>query len=215
MERIRADLIVFDLDGTLVDSGRDIANAVNHVREKVGLKPMEAGEVLKHVGSGLRKTLHDSLDDFSRNSEELVAGFVDYYGRHMLDNARLYGPVKDVLAHFRDKRKVVVSNKLERYSRRILEALGVSDHFEFVMGRDSVEKPKPDPEPLFCVSGRTGVPLERMVLVGDGENDINCANAAGVRCIAAGYGFGEPDSLRALNPSCFIGDLGEIKDILE
>jgi phosphoglycolate phosphatase len=215
MKKIEADLLIFDLDGTLADTGRDVAGAVNFVRVRAGLEPLEVSEVIKCVGSGLRKTLQQAFGDNNKHNEDAVDIFIEYYGKHLLDTTLLYPSVKPILEHFKHKKKVVVSNKREAYCRIILEKLGVDRYFLAILGRDSVDKPKPDPSPLIKIMETLKILPEKAVMIGDGLNDVVAAKAAGIHCCAVGYGFGTRDELVSHNPDFFVDDLKDIIKIIK
>jgi phosphoglycolate phosphatase len=212
---LEVDLMIFDLDGTLADTGEDIAGAVNHARSKAGLDSLGTREILKYVGGGLRVTLLEAMGNGAAPSEEMLRAFLDYYESHILDKTVLYPHVKQVLEKYRNKKKAVVSNKHEKYCREILEGLGIAGYFQLILGSDSVQKPKPAAFPLIKVMNDLKVSPERSIMIGDGFNDIMAARAAGVDCCAVGYGFGERNELLSHAPAYFIDDMEDLLKIVK
>src|SRR3972149_1085297 len=147
------DLLIFDLDGTLVDTRADLTAAVNHTLEKLALPPLSMEQVCRYVGDGLETLLSRALGlqhgDLVDNAVRL---FRDYYGLHLLDRTRLYPGVRETLEHFRGKRKAIVTNKPLAFSERILAGLEIESHFEVILGGDSTVQRKPHPEPALKVT---------------------------------------------------------------
>jgi phosphoglycolate phosphatase len=198
-----ADLLIFDLDGTLVSSGADIAASVNATLRRLGLPEKPAEEILRFVGDGVRLLIDRSLGetDGSRGEEALKL-FGAYYREHMLDTTVPYPGIEAVLRHFAGKRKVILTNKRHAFARPIAEALGLTAHFDEVIGADSTPFTKPDPRLLDLVTRRFGVTPGRTAVIGDGVNDVLLARNGGAFSCAYMNGLTPRDSLLALNPDC-------------
>jgi len=149
------DLVMFDLDGTLADTGQDLADAVNHTRAHFNLEPLSDALVYTHVGRGVEHLLRHSLpEDSADHFQEVMRVFLERYESHLLDKTVLYPGVHEVLDYFRDKRRVVVSNKMHRLTVAVLRGLGVEKQFDAILGGDSVAEKKPHPALIHDVLER-------------------------------------------------------------
>ena len=206
------DLVIFDLDGTLVDTRADLTAAVNHTLEKLALPPLSTEQVCRYVGDGLETLLSRALGlqhgDLVDNAVRL---FRDYYGLHLLDRTRLYPGVRETLEHFRGKRKAIVTNKPLAFSKRILAGLEIESHFEVILGGDSTVQRKPHPEPALKVLTLTGVDPRLAAMVGDSPADIEMAKQAGLYSIGVTYGLRSAEEVRAAGPDLLLESLPELR----
>jgi phosphoglycolate phosphatase len=195
------DLFVFDLDGTLADTGEDLAASVNQALGVLGLPALDLTAVLRFVGDGVVVLLERALGPAltPERLERGLAAFLDHYARTCTARTRLYPGVEGGLAglHARGKHLAVLTNKPILHSRRILGALGIEDRFARVEGGDTAPRRKPDPAGLLAIASGLGVEPGRTLLVGDTPIDIRTARAAGARSAWVSYGFvrerpGEP-----------------------
>jgi phosphoglycolate phosphatase len=212
----RVDLLMFDLDGTLADTGLDIANAVNHMRRRLELDPLDEPAVYAQVGKGLdhliRATLPDGLHGRFPDARRL---FLDHYESHLLHNTRLYPHVEEILEYFGKKKKAVITNKLHRLTVSILEGLGVAERFQLILGGDSTSQKKPHPEPVRQALAKFGVEPARALIIGDDAGDILAGKAAGVRTCGVTYGIGNKKALIQSRPDRLINDLLQLEDYYE
>ncbi len=210
------DLLIFDLDGTLVDTRQDLTNSVNCARTGLGLPPMSLSDVMALVGDGIRNLLKRSLPKAeAARVDEAFALFRGHYRDHLLDVSDFYPNVKDVLRHFRDKKMAVASNKPEEFSRKIIEELEPNGLFQLVLGGDSLPVMKPHPEPILEILKRLGVPSQGAVMIGDSPADIVAGRAAGVLTCAVTYGYREEGLLLESHPDFLIRDIRELIDLFE
>lgn len=207
------DLVMFDLDGTLADTGQDLANAVNYVRTRLDLEPLEEQFVYGHVGRGVEHLLRSSLPEKCRDRfQEIMEMFIQRYENHLLDTTVLYPHVKETLDYFQKKRRVVVSNKLHRLTVSVMRGLGIDICFDAILGGDSVPQKKPDPEPLNQVLSSFGVRPAKALMVGDGGTDIEAGRRAGVLTCGVTYGLGATEELMAAKPDLLIDDLRRLTE---
>jgi len=208
---IAVDLLIFDLDGTLADTKQDIATAVNLTLKEFGLPPKESAVIYGYVGDGVRKLLQRAFEGQPQGFyERALKVFRQHYLTHLLDTTQFYPGVLEILDHFKGKKRAIATNKPFEYTQKIIEGLGVRDHFDLVLGGDSTLHLKPHPAIIQVVLGRLGVDGKRAVMVGDGVNDILAARAAGAKSCAVGYGLGQTEDLLAANPDFFCD---RIKDL--
>jgi len=207
------DLIMFDLDGTLADTGPDLADAVNFTRAHFDLAPLAERLVFDFVGRGVEHLLQHSLPEESQGQFDRVLDvFLERYENHLLDRTVLYPGAREALAYFRGKRRAVVSNKIHRLTLAVLRGLGVENEFDMILGGDSAADKKPDPALLNMVLHRFEVPATSAVMVGDGDTDVEAGRRAGVITCGVTFGLGDKDDLLAAGPDLLISDLHELAD---
>ncbi len=181
------DLLVFDLDGTLVDSAPDISASLRRVLVRMGREPIPHERVVAAIGSGVRKLIERTT---TPPIEPVMEAFMAEYAAHLLDETRLFPGVADTLDQL-PGRKIVLSNKPEKMSRHVIEGLGIARHFEAVFGGDSFPARKPDAECFRAAVGEA----KRAVMIGDSGVDMQTARNAGVRSVAVTYGYFKPGEL--------------------
>lgn len=203
-------LIVYDLDGTLVDTLEDITAAANHMRQALGQPPLAPEAVRPYVGRGLHQLLERCLDTRDRRRvEQGAAIYRAYYTAHLADASRLYPGVREVLEHFKARRQAVVSNKPNPFSRDLLDRLGVASYFFEIVGGEEPYPKKPDPAGVQALMRASGVGPEETLLIGDSPIDVETARNAGIAVAALLQGFSEPADLVAAAPDILVRDLAE------
>lgn len=194
----KIDLILFDLDGTLIDSLDDLASATNHMLLSLGRPAATRDQVRGYVGQGARRLVERAMPEAS--VEELAQGlslFLVHNEEHIADRTRLYPGVRETLAALRDAglTLAVVSNKNVDLCTKVLTTLDADVFFACVIGADSLPERKPSPEPLLKVLKDLGVPRERALMVGDSINDIAAGKAAGLITIGCTFGYGDMEEI--------------------
>ncbi len=190
----KIDLILFDLDGTLIDSLDDLANATNHMLLSLGKPAATREQVRSYVGRGARRLVERAMPDAVVDEiEQGLSLFLDYNEEHIVDRTRLYPGAVEMLTALRDAglTLAVVSNKNVALCTKVLSTLEADGFFACVIGADSLAERKPSPEPLLKVLRDLGVPPERAVMVGDSINDIAAGQAAGMATIGCTFGYGD------------------------
>lgn len=211
MEKKEVDLVMFDLDGTLANTGHDLADAVNYARAHFDLPPLPDDLVYAHVGRGVEYLLRHALpEEDPGHFEEVMRVFLQRYEHHLLDKTVLYPNVHDVLNYFRNKTRVVVTNKMYRLSVAVLRGLGIEREFDAILGGDSGRDKKPHPALLNAVLQRFDVDRAKAVMVGDGDTDIEAGRRAGVITCAVTYGLGNRKALVEAKPDFLIDDLAQL-----
>lgn len=220
MGDIPFDIVAFDLDGTLLDTHRDLAEAVNHALALGGFMPVPLDHAKNLIGGGAKLMLAKAIEEQGRLPDEqfrkLYKQMLAYYGAHSTVHTAPYPHATDVLAglHKRDVRLAVVTNKFESFAKEILRKLHLIDCFEAVIGGDTLGKgrAKPAPDPLFEAQKRCGG--GRMIYLGDSSYDVLAARAARVPVIVAGYGFCDRPP-GELGGDAVIDSLSELVPLLE
>lgn len=190
-------LVIFDLDGTLVDSSTDITIAINHAIRPFGLDEITVEKTISLIGEGVTRLFEKLLgEDSARIGGPVMERFLDYYGAHLAEHTRPYPGVAATLAALAGCQKAVVSNKREKFSRDLLAVLGLVDAFDLILGSDSVPEKKPSPRPILHAMAFFGVSPGETAVVGDSPYDIEAGKAAGATTVAVTYGFRPAESLR-------------------
>ena len=211
------ELVVFDLDGTLIDSKLDLALAVNATRAGASLPPLAHETIFSYVGNGAPALIHRALG--GQAGEEQVQRslefFLRYYREHMLDHTRLYPGVREGLDRLQGAgmRMAVLTNKPVRFSRDLIRGLGVASHFQVVYGGNSFESKKPHPEGLQKVMAEVGVAPAQTLVVGDSAVDVETARNAGARSCGVTYGI-MPETFASLPPDVMVDSLEELAEMV-
>ena len=211
----RVRLLIFDLDGTLIDSQRDLANSVNAAREHLGLGPIADNLIYTYVGNGAPVLIRRALGPETPQAEvdKALEFFLHYYHEHKLDHTRLYPGVRGALDRLLDAghTMAVLTNKPWRISEAIVEGLGVKQHFQRVYGGNSFAEKKPHPIGIETLVTELKVPREATIMVGDSSVDIRTARNAGVMACGVTYGF-QPETLKSDPPDLLIDLMTELAD---
>lgn len=197
------DCVAFDLDGTLVDTGPDLTASLNHALVRLGRSPVPESSVRVMVGHGARKLLERGLAATGEMNEALIDEgfpiFLDYYTDHICDRSVPFEGIERAMDRLSQAgvRLAVCTNKPERLSWQLLDALGWRGRFDALVGGDSLPQRKPDPAPLHAAILRAGGGTA--AFVGDSITDTDTARAAGIPCVAVSFGFADrpPEQLGA------------------
>ena len=203
-------VLIFDLDGTLIDSKLDLAHSVNAMLKHMGRAPLAHETVYSYVGNGAPMLVRRSLGEGATNAEceKGLAHFLAYYREHMLDNTVTYPGVREGLDQLKGKAMAVLTNKPVRFSEEILNGLGLSRYFQFVYGGNSFEKKKPDPMGVEIILRDFAAPPGDAMMVGDSDVDIRTARNSGIWACGVSYGLGT-ESLRLHPPDIMLDSLDE------
>ena len=207
----KIDLMIFDFDGTLVSTGDDLVKSINYMLNLLALEERPAKEILGFVGDGVSTLVEKALGqyDIKYHAEAMII-FTDYYGRHLLDNTALYPHVEDVLKNFKNKTKVILTNKRYKYTATIAQGVGIEKYFVDIIGSDSTPFMKPDGRVVDYLLNKYNVAKESVVIIGDGVNDIAVAKNSGILSCAYLNGLGNRNDLFNLKADYYCEDLLEI-----
>ncbi len=214
---MKFDLLIFDLDGTLIDSQLDLANSVNAARGHLGLPPIDNQRVFSYVGDGAPMLIRRALGPEVNEDQVLEAleFFLAWYRDHMLDHTRLYEGVREALdrLHWRRVKMAVLTNKPVGFSRRLVEGLGLDAHFERVYGGNSFEHKKPHPIGVETLLAELGVGRHRALMVGDSAVDVRTARQAGIEACGVRWGF-QPETFETDPPDMLVGRMEELAEVV-
>jgi phosphoglycolate phosphatase len=208
-------LLIFDLDGTLIDSRLDLAHAVNATRAQAGCGPLPHEQIFAFVGNGAPVLIQRAMGPEATREEvnRALEFFLDYYRHHALDYTLLYPGVRESLDRLHAARAnlAVLTNKPVRISRRIIEGLGISALFFQIYGGNSFDHKKPHRIGIDTLRAESGAPPEDTWMVGDSYVDVQTARNAGVSVCGVTYGF-QPDTFREFPPDVLVDRLEEFAD---
>ena len=210
MSQIKA--IIFDLDGTLIDSVDDLANSVNYTLGRLDLPLHTTEEIKSFVGDGVQKLIKRSLGQTHMEKfDDAFAIFMKHYGVHCTDNTVLYPKVAETISFLAEKYSLaVLTNKSATFSHKILKALKIDSYFKEVLGGDSLPTKKPDPAGILYLADKWGLAPDQLVMVGDHATDIEVGQRAGCKTVFIEGGIGET---RGLKPDFVIKSMDELPDL--
>ena len=220
---IKPQMILIDLDGTLIDSVPDLTYCVDEMMAALDLPGRGDAKVRNWVGNGIERLVRRAL--IARLDGEPVAHlrvtayplFLELYAQNTSKRSRLYPGVLDGLNYMRDAgyKLGCVTNKAAEFTEPLLKDLGIYDRFGIVISGDSLPKKKPDPMPLLHAAAHFGVPVEKSLMLGDSVSDVNAARAAGFQIVCVSYGYNHGQDIRTAKPDAVIDSMVELEGLLE
>ncbi len=206
-------LLIFDLDGTLVDTLDDIAEAVNHALARVGAGPVDRDDVRRFVGDGAENLIKRALGRSTACFPEAIVQYKEYYRRNLTNRSSLYSHVLETLEYFRNIPMAVISNKGGEFVLPVIEHFGLARYFRIVVGADSGLPLKPASDAVLDIIEHLGCSRGGTAIVGDGTTDIRAGKNAGIMTCGVTYGFRSRDELSTADPDYLIDDIGSLKDL--
>ncbi|HHT94062.1 MAG TPA: HAD family hydrolase [Clostridia bacterium] len=202
-------LAVFDFDGVLVDSAKDIARSVKATQENFNYKVMDEDEIITYVGFGAKYLIDKTLPG---STEKELEWYTNYYYEHAVVDTTLYPGVKKFLQHISDKggAMCVLSNKPEPLVKKILKILEVDSYFNTVLGPESLKRMKPDPEGIIICMERNNAKSCETIMIGDTYTDIRTGKACGAHTCGVLYGIGDREKLLEEKADIYVNDLNDI-----
>jgi phosphoglycolate phosphatase len=208
--------IVFDLDGTLIDTAPDLISTLNLVLAGEGLPPVEYDAARRMIGGGARGMIERALAAAGRpcpktELDRMFAAFIEHYAAHIADRSRPFPQLETTLEYLAGQghRLAVCTNKLEWLSVKLLNSLQLTRHFAAICGQDTFGVQKPDPQMLRLTIERAGGEASRAIMVGDSGTDIRTSRAATVPVIAVDFGYSEVP-IAQLRPDRIIGSFADL-----
>lgn len=212
----RYDVLLFDVDGTLVDATSDIANSMNHALKVLNLPPLPKKRIVAYIGTGVTDLISKSLGSTDKKLvEKATKLYSDHYIAHAINETVLYPHVTELLECLKDRRKFILTNRYASFADVALRGLGIRDHFEEIVGGDDANCLKP----MGCVIDRMaekfGFDKSRSLMVGDMDIDVMTAKNASVASCWVTYGLGKKKDVAPLKPEYIIDDILELKKIVK
>ena len=208
-----AELLAFDLDGTLIDSRRDRAGAVNYMRQSMNLEPLDHERIIRMVGNGINSLVRRAVADADVDFETALRRMKRFYADHLLESTTLFNGVAATLAELRKSVPylAVVTNKQTADTLKILEGLNVARYFSDIIGGDSEYPLKPEPDALIALQKKYKLSADKCWMIGDHYTDLEAGRLAGFRRIMVTYGFGEA---REETPDYTVDSFSEIVNVI-
>ena len=215
--------ILFDLDGTLVDSAPDIGNAANSTLVSLGMPPVEKDRVAGWIGNGIPKLVKRALTgDFDGEPDPALFAkalpiFMAHYERDVCVDSYLYAGVAHTLNQLHDAGFIlgVITNKAASCTLPLLNQIGIDEYFTTIVSGDTCQNKKPDPEPVLFGLEEMGLAASDCILVGDSAHDLHAASNAGLPAIAVSYGYNQGVDLSTLSPAAMVDHFGDIAPLVQ
>ena len=216
-------LILFDLDGTLVDSVPDLAAAIDGMMCQLGLPERGEAAVREWVGNGIHNLVGRALNNSMTVStdtalfNQALPIFMQLYAANTAAHSHLYPSVLETLVFLKQQPYLqlgCITNKAEQFTLPLLEQLTIRDYFDIIISGDSLPEKKPHPLPLLHAATQLGVIPQQTLMVGDSKSDVQAARAAGMPMIAVSYGYNHGEDIRDYLPDAVIDELAELKTLL-
>ena len=207
-------LIIFDLDGTLVDTKQDITTALNYALKQYGIQELTVQDTVKMVGEGITRLIEKVIGNERLGiRDEIIRRFVEYYSGHLADYSLEYPYVRETLEQLSLYKKAVISNKRESLSEELLNKLDLLKYFNLIVGSDTTSERKPSPVPVQYVLEKLDIKQDESIIVGDSNYDIEAGKKAGIRTVAVTYGYRERRYLQ--DADYMIDSLKDLADLIE
>lgn len=215
------ELVLLDLDGTLVDSIPDLANAVNKTLQEFSIEERDLNSVRHWVGNGVEKLLHRALTndiDGEAGSElfdKAFTKFMEIYSKNMCVMSVCYPGVREGIDYLKEKNITLgcVTNKSGQFVGPILEKLGIKDDMSIIIAGDTLAKKKPDPLPLLHAASAFKVDPKKSLMIGDSISDVKAARAANFQIVCVSYGYNHGNDIRDTNPDAVVDSLAELPQL--
>ena len=209
-------LLIFDLDGTLIDSALDLHTSINHTLKTFKKEEIDINAVRKYLGNGAKmlvtRALSGGEDEYNEDEvKKALKVFMDHYRKNSCNKTYLYDGVKETLEKLTHK-KVIVTNKPYEFVEGILEKLDIKHFFEFWIGGDSLDEKKPSPKPLLYVCNKLDINPKNAIMIGDTKNDIFAAKDANIKSIGVTYGYGK--NIEVYKPNLIINHFKELLTVI-
>ena len=210
----KIQLFIYDFDGTLVDTKLDIADSVNRTLRELGLRGLSRETIFGYVGNGVEPLLSRSVEGTGfTDIQKAVEIFKNLYDKHLLDQTCFYPHCRETIDFFSQKSHAIFSNKPVYFIKRILAELDFIQPFVAILGGDSIERKKPDPQGLLHIMETLHVPPHKVLMVGDSAIDIETGKRANVSTCAVTYGLGSHKALEEARPDWIIQDFAELENM--
>lgn len=207
----KIELVIFDLDGTLIDSAMDLAISLDLAMKDEGLRSLSMEEMLARISVGSKNLLKELVNDDVHAEKRVLDYYIKHYSQRMFDNTKLYPNVVELLELLQHKTVALLSNKREQPCKVILKYFKIDHHFKMVLGGDSLPRRKPHPDPILHICRELKIKPENTLMVGDSPVDLEAGRLAGVKTIGLLEGLTPEDIMKKSQANIF---LRKVEDII-
>lgn len=209
----KVGLLIFDLDGTLIDARDDLTASIFYALQTIGISKFHPQDISSELKKGSLVTIRNCLKSANalNRYDEVISLFKSYYAQHLLDHTVLYPDVIDTLELFRKKKKAIVTNKFQKFAMTIIKNMKAMNLFNLILGCDTLPFTKPSPELIFHIMHSLDVHPDQTVMVGDTALDIHMGKNAGVYTCGVTYGFGSREDLEKSGADVIIDKISDLK----
>ncbi|QCT93681.1 phosphoglycolate phosphatase [Caminibacter mediatlanticus TB-2] len=213
-------LLLFDLDGTLIDSAKDLATSINYMLKTLNKKTYDEKIITKWIGNGgevlIKRALSGGMEIKEIDEKEFLKAkeiFFNHYKNNLANNTTIYDGVIETLKNLPYK-KVIITNKPHEFVKPILEKLNLIEYFDGYFGGDYFEEKKPSPLPLLKACEIYKTPIQKAIMIGDSKNDILAGKKANIKTIAVDYGYNQGEDIKTYNPDIIINDFRKLLEVI-
>ena len=218
----KPQMILIDVDGTLVDSVPDLAYCVDEMMKALGQQPHGEDKVRNWVGNGVERLVKRALlgqldgEPAEADFEKALPVFLDLYSQNVSARSTLFPGVRDAIDYFKQQHYKLgcVTNKASQFTIPLLEDLGIHDEFDYIVCGDTLPKKKPDPMPLLHAAEQLKVTPENSLMIGDSISDVKAAREAGFQIICMSYGYNHGEDIRDYDPDLVVDSMADLIGIL-
>jgi len=207
------ELCIFDLDGTLIDTRRDITSSVNDMLSYFHLDKKGIKEVTGYIGDGIKKLVERCINGQNIEVEKAVSVFISVYSSRLVETTKAYPGIIKALDLLKGRFKAILTNKAYIFTKTITDTLDLTRYFQIIVGGDTLEKKKPFPDGIEYIINQTGIEKDMAIMIGDSKDDILTAKKAGIASVYVTYGFNGKNKLTGLNPDFVIDHPLELLNI--
>ena len=214
---MEVELIIFDLDGTLVNSIPDLTDSLNHVAKLHNKSVIDESRVTSLVGSGINKLLEDifNINQHHSSFASYFNQFMEHHEQNYSKRSHLYNNTISILKYFKAKKLAILSNKINHLTKQVAKDFNIYDYFDIILGATNDLKKKPSGEPITHILNKLNIIPSKAIMVGDSEHDIMCAKSAGIVSVALTSGYRSLEQLKKHKPNYIIDDIIELKSIIQ
>jgi phosphoglycolate phosphatase len=218
----KPEVVLFDLDGTLIDTAPDLAASIDSTLQQLGLPARGEEKVRGWIGSGIEGVLKRALtDDFNAqpDAEQFNSAleiFKEIYFANVCQHSRIYPGVREALDYLEENNFAIacVTNKGGRFTDKLLKEIGLYERFGIIVSGDTLAVKKPDPLPILHAAKHFSASASATLMVGDSVTDVNAARAAGCQILCVPYGYNKGQNVRELNPDWVVESLAELSNLI-
>jgi len=208
--------LIFDFDGTLVDTATDVINSINFALKRMGINTISKNNIKKCIGPGeedfLKAVLGKNLDKYKK---EFIILFREYYWEHCLDNTKLFTGIDFIIQKYQHKNVTIASNKPRFFIEKILKGLSTLDFIDVIIGPEDVKEVKPHPEMIEKIMEKTDSLKVETLLIGDTYNDIIAGHKAGISTCGVSYGYGNKVAIVEQKPNFLVNHPQHLSKIID